>query len=82
MIFGLYVIRDEKTEFMQPMVDSNTATAIRNFSVAMRKHDVMNSFPVEFSLYRIGEYNSETGTIKALEQPEFIIQGSDVLETD
>lgn len=64
MKFGLYAIRDVHTGFMSPVPETNDNVAIRNFSHAvMNDKSVMNSHPEHFSLYKIGEFESETGVI-------------------
>lgn len=84
MIFPIYAIRDELTTWLTPMVDTNDQSAIRNFRLALSSpRSIMEKNPTDFCLYRIGEYDNETGKIKSLEVPEFVIRGeSEVINND
>lgn len=67
MKFGLYAIRDVHTGFLSPVPESNDNVAIRNFAHAvMNDKSVMNSHPEHFSLYKIGEFESDNGQITPL----------------
>lgn len=64
MIFGVYVVRDLKTGFMTPTFDINDQAAIRNFKYAVGKTDsLMHVCKSDFDLFKIGDYDSETGEI-------------------
>lgn len=67
MIYGLYCIRDVKTGFMQPVMEANDQAAIRNFYHAVQNSDgILYTFASDFSLFRIGEFDSESGNIEPL----------------
>lgn len=64
MIYGVYAIKDAKTSFMPCNVDYNDASAIRNFEHAVMAPDsLMRSHPADYTLYRLGSYNTESGII-------------------
>lgn len=64
MKYPVYAVRDIHTGFMTPTVDQNDAAAIRNFRHGcMQNASLMNSHPGDFSLCRIGEFDTETGEI-------------------
>lgn len=64
MIFGVYAMRDIKTGFMTPSLDPNDDAAVRNFYHAVSQSaGVLFTFPVDFSLYRIGSFDSDTGVL-------------------
>ncbi len=64
MKLGVYVMRDARTTYMQPTFDMNDASAIRNFEHALSQKDsLLFSHPEDYSLYRIGSYDAETGVI-------------------
>lgn len=66
MKFNVYAIRDIHTGFMTPTVDQNDASAIRNFRHGcMQSASLMNSHAKDFSLCRIGTYDTETGQIES-----------------
>lgn len=64
MIYGVYAIRDVKTGFMTPTIESNDAAAIRNFSHAVVNSDsILFSFAPDFALYRIASFDSDSAAI-------------------
>lgn len=64
MKYPMFAIRDVKTGYMQPTVDQNDSAAIRNFEHAcMQASSLMNSHAEHYSLYRIGEFETETGEV-------------------
>lgn len=64
MPYGLYAIKDAKNGFMFPQTDANDETAIRNFSNAlMDKDSMLVRFASDFTLWKVGEFNSETGEV-------------------
>lgn len=80
MIFGIYAIRDAKTSFMSLTVEYSDEAAKRNFSHAVRNAEsLMNSHPNDFDLYKLGEYNSETGEIFPATPVQSIVSASAVL---
>lgn len=67
MTYGVYSIRDVKTGFLTPSVDLNDDSAIRNFYHAVNASDgVLFSFAQDFSLYRVGEFDVDSGRIVPL----------------
>lgn len=82
MKLGIYVIRDDKTGYLSPTVDASDAAAVRNFQNAVTKTEgIINAFPQDFSLYRVGYYDSETGLIEAHER-EHLADGSNFKITE
>lgn len=78
MKLNLYVIRDQRTTYMTPSVDYNDASAVRNFEHAvLNKDSLFNSHAEDYSLYRIGTFDNETGRISAEEMPVLILDGKD-----
>lgn len=64
MRYGIYAIRDAKTAFMQCTVDFNDAAAIRNFEHAVQQENsLMATHPGDYDLYKLGEYDNETGEL-------------------
>uniref|UniRef100_A0AAU8AXJ1 Nonstructural protein n=1 Tax=Dulem virus 121 TaxID=3145598 RepID=A0AAU8AXJ1_9VIRU len=64
MKLGVYVIRDQRTSFMTPTFDYNDASAVRNFEHAVQqKESLFFSHPEDYSLYKIGDYDMDTGVI-------------------
>lgn len=78
MKYPIYCYRDVKVGFMPPQCDQNDATAIRGFSYAVNGNDgMMNFSPKDFDLYRIGEFDTETGSIMS-EIPTLVVTGISV----
>lgn len=65
MNFGVYCVRDSKVGFATPNVDSNDATAMRNFAFALseRNNTVMSFRKEDFDLFKLGVFDSVTGEI-------------------
>lgn len=64
MLYGVYSIRDVKTGFMTPTIESNDDSAIRNFSHAVVNSDsILFSFASDFALYRIASFDSDSAAI-------------------
>ena len=79
MIYGVYAIKDAKTSFMPCNVDYNDASAIRNFEHAVMAPDsLMRSHPADYTLYRLGSYNTETGIIVSAD-PQQIADAASVV---
>lgn len=73
MVYPIFVIKDSKVGFMNPAVDQNDFTAIRNLRVAMSDdHSIIKLHASDFSLYKIGTFDSESGIIDAFPSPEFV----------
>lgn len=77
MIYPVYSIRDSRTGFMSPTLDQNDDAAARNFLFAVKNsRDVMGGFPDEFSLYRLGAFNTESGVFEPESVPVHVASGS------
>ena len=62
MIFGVYAIKDIVAEkFMQPMFIQNDELAKRMFNEVINNTDLIKNNPVDFIMYKLSMYNSETG---------------------
>lgn len=80
MIYNLYAIRDIKTGFMTPTMEVNDDSAARNFTHAIWNSDgILHSFCNDFSLYRIGSFNSDTALITPEPLPVLVLDGPDAL---
>lgn len=80
MIYGVYAIKDAKTSFMPCNVDYNDASAIRNFEHAVMAPDsLMRSHSADYTLYRLGSYNTETGIIVSKADPQQIADAASVV---
>ena len=80
MIYGVYAIKDAKTSFMPCNVDYNDASAIRNFEHAVMSPDsLMRSHSADYTLYRLGSYDTETGHIVSEADPQQIADAASIV---
>lgn len=64
MIYGLYCMRDIKTGFMTPVMESNDEAAQRNFyHTIWNSEGILFSFAQDFTLYKVGSFDAETGAV-------------------
>uniref|UniRef100_A0AAU8B8G2 Nonstructural protein n=1 Tax=Dulem virus 113 TaxID=3145590 RepID=A0AAU8B8G2_9VIRU len=81
MKFGVYAIRDVHTGFLTPTFEVNDNVAMRNFNHAVNNSDsVLFTSMKDFDLYRIGEYDSDTGRITPLDLPVVLMSATDCLK--
>lgn len=67
MIYGLYSIRDVKTGFMTPVMEANDDAARRNFYHSVQNSEgILFTFAQDFTLYRLADFDAETGKITPL----------------
>lgn len=80
MIYGVYAIRDVKVGFLSPAVEINDDIAQRNFENAILNadHSLFFTHPDDFSFYRLGTFDSNSGVIEPSALPEFICSASSV----
>lgn len=75
--YKMYAVRDVKTGFLSPFCEVNDACARRSFSRAVGDpSSMMHSNPEDFSLYRIGCYYPDSGSVDDI-VPVLICQASD-----
>lgn len=80
MKYPMYSIRDAKVGFMTPTIDQNDASAARNFEHAVHNvASLMNSHPADYALYRIGEFDTESGAVVPC-MPEHVIDAVGVVK--
>lgn len=75
MILRLYAMRDVKAGFLTPTLESTDEIAIRNFQMAFksaRQDSLLFGFPEDYSLYRIGDYDTDSGSILPCAPPQFL----------
>lgn len=81
MKYYLYSIRDKYRSFMQPMMDTSKEAAKRGFGVAINNGpQELGYAPSDFDLYKVGEFDSDSGEIKAVTPIEFICNGMEVFD--
>lgn len=82
MKYPMYCYRDQKVGFMPPQADQNDNTAIRGFAYAINSRDgLMNFSPKDYDLYKVGEFDTETGQLTPC-TPALVVSGSSVYGVD
>lgn len=74
MIMKLFTIRDRMTEFGFPIPVENEQSAKRYFRSKVSNEPMLKDNPEDFSLWYIGTFDTEKGTINAVAEP-IIIDG-------
>lgn len=77
---NVYSIRDNKMgSFNVPVLIENDAVAIRQFGdlISRGGDSVMSIHPSDFTLYLLGQYDSNRGRFKNLDCPVALATGSD-----
>ena len=65
MIFKLYSIKDELEGYTPTIPFTKEEIAIRYFRTHLEKTPLMEANPGDYSLWYIGTFDNETGTINA-----------------
>ena len=80
MKFGVYSIRDVRQGFLSPTVEMSDTVAVRNFSHAVMKGDsLLQSFSSEYDLYKIGEFDTDSGLVTPVTPIEFLVSADSVM---
>lgn len=82
MIYNVYSVRDSKVGFGNPFVDASDPSAKRGFFFAFSNpSSLVNFSPADFSLYRIGTFDSDSGVIEKI-LPEYVCCAIDFVGKD
>ena len=67
MILGAYAVYDKLTGYMTPNFQANDNFAIRTFDYELKSSEMslISAKPEDFSLCRIGTYDTDTGVLHA-----------------
>lgn len=66
MITKIFAIKDCKQGFLNVTTEKNKLIVLRNLEQVVRSADensLMAKFPADFSLYELGEFDTDTGII-------------------
>lgn len=81
MKFGIYAVRDLKVGFQSFSIQPNDAAAVRGFeSTVINSDSVLSTHAEDFSLFKLGEFDAESGRIAALDLPIQLIEASACLK--
>ena len=70
---NIYAMKDELRGFLSPFVEINDDVAMRSFGYAMTSNDIIGFRPQDFSLYKLGKMDEESGILEPLSSPKFIM---------
>lgn len=82
MIRTIYAVKDDLQGFLAPVADVNDQIAVRNFLYMVRNSKEMMSNASDFSFYRIGAFDTDTGLLDPAEPLVYLCRGSDVNKGD
>lgn len=72
MIFGLYAIKDELSGFASPIPMEDDKQAKRYFKQRLIDTPIMKSNPTDFSIWCIGQFDTNTGVIRAFNPADLV----------
>lgn len=65
MIKKIFAIKDAKQGFTNVVVENNQLMMLRNMEQAVNdENTLLNKYPQDFSLYCLGDFDTDTGNIK------------------
>lgn len=73
----LYAIKDDLTGFKSISMEDNDPCALRNFSYAVTSNEIVKLNAKNYSLYKLGIYDTETGIIDS-SMPELIVTADSI----
>uniref|UniRef100_A0AAU8B154 Nonstructural protein n=1 Tax=Dulem virus 119 TaxID=3145596 RepID=A0AAU8B154_9VIRU len=81
MIYGIYSIRDVCSGYLPITLDISDAVAERNFEHACvsTKDSLFFTHPDDYSLMKLGTFDSEHGTFDLLPHPKRLLCASDCI---
>lgn len=78
MLSPVYCIRDTKVGYGNPYLSLNEMTAKRDFAFRVNNTDMLAFAPADYELYKLGEFETNTGRFTLLTVPEFVVSGTSV----
>lgn len=80
MKYCIYSVRDKLSGYMNISLERGDAIATRSFTTLVNTPDtVLFANPGDYDLYKVGEFDSDSGTIESC-VPSFICGGSSVFD--
>lgn len=73
MIKTIYAMKDDLRGFLSPFTDVNDDVAMRNFDFGCKSNDLVNFRPQDFSLYKLGSIDEDSGIITPLASPVYLM---------
>lgn len=82
MTLYMYSICDKYTDYVYPFPAYSDPAAIRNFGVEINTNPVAKAHPADFDLFKVGEFDTSTGTINAYVPNQIIASGMSVFKKE
>lgn len=80
MKYPVFSYRDTKVGFMPAQCDQTEQAAIRGFAYAVNGNDgIMNFSPKDFDLYKVAEFDTETGVMTGFDVPVLVASGESMI---
>ncbi len=80
---NVYSIRDEKTGFVNVFLEQTDEAAKRGFSFSvLNSKSIMGFAPADFSLYRVGSYDLDTGVLSPVSPLVLLCTGGECVNAD
>lgn len=81
MKYPVFAIRDFKTGYLAPTCEPNAEAAARNFEHAcIRSDSLFFTHPEDYALFRVGEYDSDSGALTGC-VPEEVITAPQAIQS-
>lgn len=79
----IFAVKDMRAgHYLQPNVQKSVADALRSWeTIANEKGNMISSFPHDFRLLHLADFNSETGELSVLSQPSDLGSAADFQPT-
>lgn len=75
MIYGVYSIYDKKALiYNPPYFAHNDGTAVRIVADSMAQGTSLARHPADYAVFKVGEFNDQTGGIVATTPPQFTVE--------
>lgn len=82
MILYMYSICDKCTDYVFPFPAYSDQAAIRNFGVEMNSNPIAKEHPADFDLFKVGEFDTHTGTVQAYVPNQMVTSGINVVKRE
>lgn len=80
MKYPLFTIFDHKAgRYSAPNPDLNEQVAVRGFAQAVNNNESFRFAPGDYDLFKVGEFDQDSGRIDVSDPIEFIVNGSSLV---
>lgn len=83
MIVKIYAVYDEKAKsYLDPVYFGHDGEALRKFSdVVSNDKSPIAKHPGDFAMYKLGQFDTSSGAIAGVKNPEFLAKAIDFVES-